>query len=338
MKVCIVEGCNKECEKGRRYCREHYLARKREQQHQRDVKTRGACRTKYDITCILCGKLVTGSRKSQKLCAECNRSIQKIGNGVINPYKNAGGAGYCWLHRRIAERVLNKKLGRNEELHHLDGNPENNSLDNLIVMSRSAHGALHNYLKLRCALASKDEPTDDLKRVKWQPLIVPTTLDWLKTEGVEVLRLHECTTLTDEQLCAEFESVRSSVKGVSATRGCKRRSRMQAHNTQRVTHRVEKRCMACGKVFTVSAYTAQTRKYCSYECVHKAAHRFDLSADELLGMFKEDPNYTHVANRLGVSDNAVKKRCKKLGVYEEVFMLIQKEKVARGKRVKEQFG
>jgi hypothetical protein len=62
--------------------------------------------------------------------------------------------------------------------------------------------------------------------------------------------------------------------------------------------------------------------------------QYEVTPEELLGMFKSEPNYTKVALKLGVSDNAVKKRCKKLGIYEEVNKLIQKEKVARGVRVR----
>ena len=27
MKICSIDGCNNECDKGRRYCRKHYLER-----------------------------------------------------------------------------------------------------------------------------------------------------------------------------------------------------------------------------------------------------------------------------------------------------------------------
>jgi hypothetical protein len=42
--------------------------------------------------------------------------------------------------------VLNKKLDYNTVVHHVDHNPRNNKLDNLIVISRSIHVKLHNHL------------------------------------------------------------------------------------------------------------------------------------------------------------------------------------------------
>ena len=62
--------------------------------------------------------------------------------------------------------------------------------------------------------------------------------------------------------------------------------------------------------------------------------RYSVDADNLLTMFRDTPNYTQVAKTLGVTDNAVKKRCKKLGIYDEVNDMIQKEKVARGVRMR----
>ena len=93
-------------------------------------------------------------------------------------------------------------------------------------------------------------------------------------------------------------------------------------------------CAICGNNFTMRPGEARAGKYCSYECAHKASMKYDVTSEELLDMFKSEPNYTKVAIQLGVTDNAVKKRCKKLGIYEEVNKLIQKEKVARGVRVR----
>lgn len=85
-------------------------------------------------------------------------------------------------------------------------------------------------------------------------------------------------------------------------------------------------CPNCNKEF--QTHTA-TQKYCSKACAHAKDRRFEISAEDLLAMFKEEANYTKIAKKLGVSDNAVKKRCKTLGIYEEVKMLIDEEKRIR---------
>ena len=41
------------------------------------------------------------------------------------------------------EEHLGRKLEKNEVIHHRDGNGLNNSLDNLWLMTRSEHQALH---------------------------------------------------------------------------------------------------------------------------------------------------------------------------------------------------
>lgn len=47
------------------------------------------------------------------------------------------------MHRYLMEQHLSRKLEPNEHVHHIDGNPENNSLDNLIVLTKVIHHRLH---------------------------------------------------------------------------------------------------------------------------------------------------------------------------------------------------
>jgi len=46
-------------------------------------------------------------------------------------------------HRRIIEEHLGRKLERWEHVHHIDGNGLNNSLDNLVVLTKRLHHKLH---------------------------------------------------------------------------------------------------------------------------------------------------------------------------------------------------
>lgn len=43
----------------------------------------------------------------------------------------------------LVEQTLGRKLDKNETVHHIDGNPANNSLDNLQVISRKEHCRSH---------------------------------------------------------------------------------------------------------------------------------------------------------------------------------------------------
>jgi hypothetical protein len=47
------------------------------------------------------------------------------------------------IHRLIMEKYIGRELNRNEIVHHIDGNPINNSLDNLKIMTQSEHMSLH---------------------------------------------------------------------------------------------------------------------------------------------------------------------------------------------------
>ena len=198
MKPCIVDNCANACEKGRKYCREHYLERKREQTKAR-YKLRG--RWKITIKCILCGKEVQACRRTQIFCMDCYKSTKKIGAIPKNSYENAHKAGYSWAHRRIAESVLNRKLQTNEVVHHLDGDPKNNSISNLIVINRDKHASLHNYLRLQGALLLKSN--NEYFENCWKSLIVPMTTTWLETASVKVIKLWEIGQSAAEPLESE---------------------------------------------------------------------------------------------------------------------------------------
>jgi len=51
---------------------------------------------------------------------------------------------------QIAETYFNKKLSKDEIVHHIDGNQNNNEPENLIIMKRSQHSRIHG--SLFCAL------------------------------------------------------------------------------------------------------------------------------------------------------------------------------------------
>ena len=54
-------------------------------------------------------------------------------------------------HIAIAERIIGRKLFRDEIVHHIDGNSLNNDPENLIVMNRKAHKECHYSMEV-CAI------------------------------------------------------------------------------------------------------------------------------------------------------------------------------------------
>lgn len=78
--------------------------------------------------------------------------IIKKKHGYINikvdiGYIGADKQGYVLLHRYIIQQKLGRPLRKNEVVHHIDMNPSNNSVDNLMVMNNSEHLYLHRKLK-----------------------------------------------------------------------------------------------------------------------------------------------------------------------------------------------
>lgn len=56
-----------------------------------------------------------------------------------------GNAHVDWIHehRHVMETHLDRKLSRHEVIHHKDGNPKNNSLENLDLITQAQHRQKH---------------------------------------------------------------------------------------------------------------------------------------------------------------------------------------------------
>lgn len=68
------------------------------------------------------------------------------GGNWANGYKYERGK--IRQHRKIAEEILGRKLGRKEVVHHIDENKQNNNLDNLVHFRKTnAHTRLHLFIK-----------------------------------------------------------------------------------------------------------------------------------------------------------------------------------------------
>jgi len=183
--MCIK--CRKNpCESGRRYCHGCYLERRMAQYYKKGGN-KNKKRYGYGF-CGLCKKKIRLNRPEQKYCLECYRNIHSSGK-FLNPYEPAHGGGYCWLHRRIAEEVLQRKLNTNEVVHHLDDNPKNNKLTNLVVISRTNHVRLHHFIREQRAILEKSSIVNGENC--WDTLIVPITTTWLETASVKVIKLWE---------------------------------------------------------------------------------------------------------------------------------------------------
>lgn len=81
----------------------------------------------------------------------------------------------------------------------------------------------------------------------------------------------------------------------------------------RRSEKVSLKCAFCGQVFEVYPVDVKRRAHCSQKCAKQARRKLVVARDELAKLVWEIP-LTQLADRFGVSDKAVAKRCKKLGI------------------------
>lgn len=184
MLTCIK--CGVEREKGSRYCRDCYLEKKREQAQER-YKKNG--RYNYGTTCcVICGESkILLNNKSLSVCSDCYIKTNIFDNEE-HPYTyvyDVNTKKATWEHVLVAEDIICKKLNKNEVSHHIDGNPHNNSITNIMIISRSNHAKLHMYMKrvyFETLKHNKDNPenTIDFDFVK-------NTYEWLEKNNVEYI-------------------------------------------------------------------------------------------------------------------------------------------------------
>lgn len=66
-----------------------------------------------------------------------------------HPYCSSPRGGYVPLHRLVMEKHLGRYLTKNEVIHHIDMDPTNNRLSNLLlIQGHKLHGQLHSLLQL----------------------------------------------------------------------------------------------------------------------------------------------------------------------------------------------
>jgi hypothetical protein len=286
-KICVV--CGKPRDVGRKYCHDCFLSRVREQSKKRGRYNYGKSK------CVACGVDIILWSKEQLFCKKCGNGSLNSSEVIINPYSNSGGGGYCWLHRRIAERVLQRKLQTNEVVHHLDENPQNNELTNLVLLSRSEHTSLHRFLqKHRAVSFMKDKKG-------WNDSREFLTNLWIKETKPNITSLWE---LRVEQPNFAKEKLDKIIKHRE------QHEKLKDIKDSKTNLRVSINCEVCGKSFVPRSLTM---KFCSQECLHRHQQKFDISKEELLKLVWE-MSTVKIAEKFGVSDVAVSKRCKKLRI------------------------
>ena len=71
-------------------------------------------------------------------------------------------------------------------VHHLDENPDNNTITNLLILNRTQHAKLHRYLEKNWSLLLKNN-SSNLENC-WNNLRDLLTTTWLETMNVNVIK------------------------------------------------------------------------------------------------------------------------------------------------------
>lgn len=183
----ICSNCGNARDKGRRLCASCFTEHKRRIEKDRR-ETQG--RYNYGVAkCELCSKEIKLWRRTQTLCKDCSSNLGSTSSVVSKTTNNYDMIGNRTAQNVIAEKTLGRKLFDHEVVHHMDENPRNNELNNLLVISRVMHGKLHQYLKKQRVILERSS-NENLENC-WDILRVPMTTAWLETTNAKVIKLWE---------------------------------------------------------------------------------------------------------------------------------------------------
>lgn len=182
------QNCGCELTTEYKWCEPCRKARKREYAKKRykNIIDSGSHLKRYGITnCIHCGKEIIKNRPDQDTCFECYKEHHYKTVENYNSVKRDKISTVTIGRHTILN--LGFKLTYNMVVHHIDENPNNNSLLNLMILSRKHHGRLHGILAKNWSLLSKDS-NSNLENC-WNILRGQLTTAYLEMNSANVIRI-----------------------------------------------------------------------------------------------------------------------------------------------------
>lgn len=175
------------------------------------------------------------------------------------------------------------------ELHHINGNSSDNRLENLQILCISHHYDTENFRnkegKGRIHLTPKDYilSEEDLRIREEAKLLA-------KRKSIKIREAIELIKNSPNKSIEDFPKKKSGIK------------------TNNILEDIE--CPYCHKIFHQKR---SEQKYCSTECASKA-HSHNITKEDLLEqIIKLNGNFTQIGRVFGITDNAIRKWCKKFG-------------------------
>lgn len=137
---------------------------------------------RYGITnCSICGEMMIKGRPNQVAHGKCRRK-------TVNDYNTVSRSSLGNTNGRQTILDLGLRLDSLMVVHHYDENPENNSLDNLWIMSISNHTSLHRFYQREWSVFKKLNISNSENC--WNILRDNLTTTWLEKAGVNVIKIN----------------------------------------------------------------------------------------------------------------------------------------------------
>lgn len=134
------------------------------------------------VKCSICGEDLIKSRPEQTNHGRCRFTYKNVSNyNAVKRSKSGNMVG--------RQQVINLgfSLIKSLHIHHIDENPNNNKLGNLMIMSDSNHAKLHQFLRKERSLLEKSS-NSNLENC-WNTLRDQLTTTWLEITSVNVIKI-----------------------------------------------------------------------------------------------------------------------------------------------------
>lgn len=197
MKYCQI--CGKKLTTERKYCLECKKQRKRDYAKQRyiNIISSGNHLPRYgtDI-CIYCGKAFIKNSPNQLGHGGCRiLNLHKTVDDYNHVKRNKNGNATIGRQTILNLGITIPKF---MVVHHLDENPSNNVLPNLIILNKSFHAQLHRQLEKKWSLLLKNN-SSNLENC-WNIFRDQITTTYLETKSVNVLKISDIRQSATEPL------------------------------------------------------------------------------------------------------------------------------------------
>lgn len=195
--VHFCKKCGTLLEKGYTYCPICRKALKREyarNRYQLMLQANKKLKRYGLIKCIFCGKEIIKNRPDQVMCYACYMEHR---HKTVNDYS------------KVKRDTKGNTIGRHVVLslglqikdlvvHHLDENPSNNNLKNLLLLNPKHHAELHRLLERSWSLLLKDK-SSNLENC-WDSLRDQLTTAYLETKSANVIKITDIGQSASEPL------------------------------------------------------------------------------------------------------------------------------------------